>query len=686
MNKKIYIPIAALAAMAALTGCDENAWNDHLDGFESDLPIEQKEAVDYTLAAADYKSIASNADNKALAEAAGVTAELAAVGSKGCFNDKVTAREYIPAWLNTANNPYFTLTDGSSLRLTYKVSSGLPECVYASAAAHLYTVSEDDYMEVWGSDEDYIDAFAPSHPASKNLVPIIADYYDDAEPGEYVIVTYNESAQEPVFGGGGSVTPTPPFELSNVIGTLKADQNVTVNGVVSGVCTGGITLTDASGTIFMYMGSIDVNQYPVGTQLTVTGTTTSFKGNLQIANGAEIEVVGTQDYTYPVPEVYTAAKLDAALERPADVPAVYCQMTGKLVVGEKNINLILADDAKAQGSVYYASDALKAQLKDGETVTITGWFISISGGKYCNVVVNTVEQGAPSKASRRARTVRAAAAVPSQTVNAVYYYNGSTWSVPSDFDVLSPSDYRAMGMSHDDLSAPLEYLPTYLKVKHPYAKADDTRYVLCKVYASGVTNYACYSFTFNGSEWINNDGVTEESAQFVRTGGKWIYDPNVTITLPAGKGQELSTLYFQACVDWVYENKCVPLGDTSITSGKYWVTSYGNNEYYSGTSAYQGNVDLRAGSARSQYAEGWGDLTNEQIVETMKHRFTHEVFPAVLSKLHSDATPIPGLDLLYFINFSAYNGSATTPYTVTYKVTAPGTFEFVSCTWDDPAE
>ena len=35
---------------------------------------------------------------------------------------------------------------------------------------------------------------------------------------------------------------------------------------------------------------------------------------------------------------------------------------------------------------------------------------------------------------------------------------------------------------------------------------------------------------------------------------KWMYDPNVTITLPAGKGQELSTLYFQACTDWVWEN------------------------------------------------------------------------------------------------------------------------------------
>ncbi len=686
MNNKINIPIAALAAMAALTGCDDNAWNDRLDGFDSNPAIEQKESADYTLVAADYKNIASDATNKAMAEEAGAAAELAAVGSKACFNDKVTAREYIPAWLNSAKNPYLTLSDGSALRLTYKVETGLPECVYASAAAHLFTVTDDDYMQVWGSNEDYVDAFAPSHPASKFLAPIVADYYDDAEAGEYVIVTYNESAQEPVFGGGGQVTPTPPFELSNVIGTLKADENVTINGVLSGACGSGFTLTDASGTIFVYMGSFDPATYPVGTQLTVTGTSTSFKGNLQIASGADVEAVGTQDFTYPAPVVYTPATLDAELERPSDVPAVYCQMTGKVAVSGNNINIVLSDDATAKGSVYYATEAQKALLTDGETVTVTGWFISISGGKYCNVVVNTIEKGSASVASRRARTVRAAASVPSQTVNAVYYYDGSTWSVPSDFDVLSPSDYRAMGQKYDNLTAPLEYLPAYLRVNHPYAQADETRYVLCKVYASGETSYACYSFTFNGSEWVNNNGVTEETSQFVRTGGKWIYDPNVTITLPAGKGQELSTLYFQTCVDWVYENKCVPLGDTSITSGKFWVTSYGNNEYYSGTSAYQGNVDLRPGSARSQYTEGWGDLTNEQIVETMKHRFTHEVFPAALSKLHPDATPIDGLDLLYFINFSAYNGSATTQYTVTYKVVAPATFEFVSCTWDEPAE
>ena len=37
MNNKINIPIAALAAMAALTGCDDNAWNDRLDGFGNAL-------------------------------------------------------------------------------------------------------------------------------------------------------------------------------------------------------------------------------------------------------------------------------------------------------------------------------------------------------------------------------------------------------------------------------------------------------------------------------------------------------------------------------------------------------------------------------------------------------------------------------------------------------------------------
>lgn len=106
-----------------------------------------------------------------------------------------------------------------------------------------------------------------------------------------------------------------------------------------------------------------------------------------------------------------------------------------------------------------------------------------------------------------------------------------------------------------------------------------------------------------------------------------MYDPNVTINLPAGKGQEMSTLYFQTCVNWVYENICRPLGDTDIKSGKFYISSYGNNEYYSGTSAYQGNIDLRPSAARSQYPAGYEGMSDDQIIELEKTRFMKEVMP-----------------------------------------------------------
>ncbi len=38
--------------------------------------------------------------------------------------------------------------------------------------------------------------------------------------------------------------------------------------------------------------------------------------------------------------------------------------------------------------------------------------------------------------------------------------------------------------------------------------------------------------------------------------------------------------------------------------------------------------------------------------------------------------------MIYTINFSAYNGSSTTPYVITYKVTGRGQFEFIECTWN----
>ena len=399
---------------------------------------------------------------------------------------------------------------------------------------------------------------------------------------------------------------------------------------------------------------------------------------------ARVNLIGEQAVTYPAPKVMTGAEIDQAITRTDDALAQYVQFKATTVISGNYINFNIEGATTAQGSIYQATDAQKALFTDGAEVTVEGYFISISSGKFFNVVPTKVNGV---KAQVIKRGLKRAASVPTTTYNAVYHYDNGRWTVPANFCVLNPADYTAMGSTTQDLSAPAKYLPTYLASKYPYAQQGDIRNVMYRFYnsSSKETSYACDQYTFDGSAWVINTGIVTETAQFVRTGGKWMYDPNVTITLPAGRNQELSTKYFQACVDWVFNNICKPMGDTDIKSGAFYVTKHGNNEYYSGTSAYQGNVDLRASAARAQYPTGYEGMTDDEIVELEKQRFMNEVMPGALSMLHPDAKPIEGLDVIYTINFSVYTGT-TTAYTARFRVIAPGKFEPVDCTWDNKAE
>ena len=120
-----------------------------------------------------------------------------------------------------------------------------------------------------------------------------------------------------------------------------------------------------------------------------------------------------------------------------------------------------------------------------------------------------------------------------------------------------------------------------------------------------------------------------------------------------------------------------------MPDGSAYVSSYGNNEYYCGTSAYQGNVDLRASAAKTQYP-GYDSMTDDEVIVLEKERFEKEVFPAALAIIHPDAAPTSkGVEPFYTIHFFYYTGSATLPATIIYQVTAPGVFTFQSCTWNE---
>lgn len=674
LMKSNIITLGAAFACLALTSCSENYWNDHeLDGFEVPVLTDVK-TVEYTMTAADYATLAANATNKALAGNA-LASELKAVGSQGYFTDRITAREYVPAFLADPSFPYFTLSNGSSVRLTYRTYNGLSEEAIKATASKTYVVTEENYQAAWESDNDYVTAFAPSRPASKYVPSLLAAAFPDAAEGDLVVANYQESQTDPVFNAAPE-PDVPAWKPSEVIGSLAVGDQTTITAYVTGIAANGFIATDATGSIFVYMGnSFDSASYAIGDQVTIAGEISSYNRGLQVSgSSAEIEITGKGEYTYPAPINYTGAALDEVLNRTDNEPAYYGTMTGTVKVSGNNINIVVEGAETAQGSIYYATDDMKALLTDGATVTVKGYLIAIAGKRYCNFVATEVSATAAA-ASAKALSRSAAVQVASTDVNTMYRYTSGRWVAATEFTVLAHSDYQAMGQRYDNLSNddPATFIPKFCNVTYPYAHEGDTRYIVYNYYASSTTTRRCDVATYNGTEWTVDNGIVTETAQFVMTGGKWIYDPNVTITLPAGRGIEISTLYYQTCVDWVSANIDKPTGAT-------YVTSYGNNEYYTGASAYQGNVDLRPSSARAQYAKGYEGMTDEQVVATMKKRFAEQVFPAALGIIHPSAAPIDGVDVIYTINFSVYNGT-TTEYTIRYRVVGQGSFEFIDCTW-----
>lgn len=676
MKTKIYIPLAALCGIAMMTGCDENAWNDHLDGFDSNFNPTQVETINYTLTDEDYVAIANNSTNKQIAKEAGNSKALENLSKNLYFTDKITAQEYVPAFLASTNSQFYTLSNGSAIKVTYKMAVGLPEEVTEAVGATEVRVRDDFYKaNVWESDENYISAFAPDKPASKFLPKFLLEQLPDAQEGDYAVVSYAQADQNPIFGnvGGGDTH----FEMSNVLANVTKEQEISVNGVVTGSCGAGYVISDKAGAILVYMGGgFDAGTYPIGTQLNVAGTVDAFNNGLQLTSSATVKKLGSEDYKFPAPKVMDGAALDALKADPKNRLAIYASVSGEMSVGTYT-NLIVPGAKNTKISPYYVSSDQKKLLTDKAKVTLVGWIVSCSKSGICNFVVNDIKLDGGA-ATTAIGTLSLAAEVPTTSLNAIYRFDGTKWSVPSDMVVLNPGDYTAMGQSHPNLTEPDNYLPAYCRQKFPYAVAKDSKFIVYKFYNGSSTVLACANYVYNGTEWVKNDGVETMTSQFVRTNGVWKFDPSVTINLP--ETSTFATNFYQSCVDWVYQTKCVPLGDTSIKSGKFWVSKYGNNEVYSGASAFKNDVDLRPGAAVTQYAAGWEGKTDAEIIAGLKHNFAYETLPAVLAEYYPDAVPIEGVEVLYTVNFDAFDGSRH-PSIIVYEVTGPAKFEVKSENW-----
>ena len=177
------------------------------------------------------------------------------------------------------------------------------------------------------------------------------------------------------------------FQMTSVLGSAVLDKTYNVGGVVTAICTRGIVVTDNSGSLFVYSASFPYTDYAIGDQVSFTGTVGEYGTGLQF-DGNAVEIVKWDNvaYTYPAP---TTIDWASAVARSASERAYYTTMEGTLSISDKYYNVELGIE-NVQGSIYYATDEVKAKMANGQDVKLKGYFISVSSGKYANLIVTEV--------------------------------------------------------------------------------------------------------------------------------------------------------------------------------------------------------------------------------------------------------------------------------------------------------
>lgn len=506
----------------------------------------------------------------------------------------------------------------------------------------------------------------------------IYGYFCSISSGKYINVVVVSVDEAPAIGGGSE--PEAP-NYTSALGTAVLGDFVEVNGYISAVSTQGPILTDNGGSILLYKTS----GYEVGDEVSVSGTISSYGKGFQIGTAdITIEKTGTTTVTYPTPMEITGAVADELLTtRVNDEYAYYAKMTGTVSINGNYYNFILADATTAQGSFYGATDELKAQLSDGMECTIYGYFTSLSGGKYINMVVTSIES-APAAAALALK-------VKSEKQYAFFKFNGSAYEA-TEIVAVQPADYTAMGQGYGNFTSPAQdsYLPKFLSEKYPYAQVDDKLYVGYRCYSGGATSWKVDEYLFNG-EWTKTAYFESRQDQFRKTEGEWLIDRTLELDYTSTSSPETKAFY-QYCVNWVYDFKDVPMGapardnageilsteivliDGNKPAGNYWVSNYGNNEFYTGASAYYGNMDWRPSAVKGGFAAaGMGDLSDDEILAKLKEH-TAEVYAEVLGYMYPEVTA----DDYKKVIIKVYCYGPNKNYSFTFDVVEKGKFQYAA--------
>lgn len=186
------------------------------------------------------------------------------------------------------------------------------------------------------------------------------------------------------------------------------------DAMVVATSTNGFILQDETGAIFVYRPT---ETPATGSIVTLSGSVSSYNKGLQFAKGATVTVTGSGEVPAQTATEVNSANLDELMT--AEVVVItYVKFTGTLRISGTYYNVVFPFETNYQGSLYYPdAEALGLAALDGRKVIVEGWFTSISGSRYLNVVATKVSSASEAPYITADETASFVAAGETKTIN-----------------------------------------------------------------------------------------------------------------------------------------------------------------------------------------------------------------------------------------------------------------------------
>lgn len=413
------------------------------------------------------------------------------------FESDDQAKEMIPVILEKL---YPQLGNGSSITVTYRLSSGGIGSLTEYTGADAYTITSDDYYSI---DSMVGDAgfFNNTVKAGNHIPQILKTEIQDPADEQYLAVSYKFA----------------DVEYEDITGVVLHSESF-----------------DAT------LGDYDTTSV-VGDQKWIHST---YSGDgFAKMSGYSSGNKPNEDWLI-TPAIDLTSQVDVVLKFKQTCPFMKTGVFGEDIAVKISTDSVtwtnLEVDKWPTGDDYdYDFVDSEVSLKDyeGEVIYIAFYYTSTTDFAPTWEVSDVL--------------IEAGEIIPTNQVNTFYQYVDSvaTW-YPLNNDklyYLSSDDYDLMGApgKYDNFSnsvRPEDYIPQFLKMKYPFAQEGDEMVIIYRYY-SGSTYTSGNYYTYENGEWV----ASSSTLQFGKEEGVWVPDNTIRYTFTAtdysdvGKNTALGT-------------------------------------------------------------------------------------------------------------------------------------------------